>query len=298
MQRILRYAEKINYTIVLYGIALVGLVYVVSNTKMTEAILAFCFGGIVPGTNKVLEPQVIMTGAAGLIGLILLIILTLWVIRMVEVRRAAKHLISDIETALMGKNAIDEPKAMLAEHEYRILQHAKPVKTSTKPILAPAQLHSHSPKAVGLTDRLSRLRVPFRMPRWNRTHFLWIGHTLLVIATFWHKTLHVLMADLERLATSIGRLFARVRRMAASIAVTGTAAILVIIKVGSSKIKAAAIRLWRWLEPRALQFDSWLEIRYRLSTGWMKRKLKGIEVVQLFIIAADDSINTVRHLFK
>ncbi len=68
------------------------IVYAALNKVVLEAVIAFCFGGIIPGTNKVLAPDIMIMIATIGLGIILEIVLMSWFSRIIDTRHAAYKL--------------------------------------------------------------------------------------------------------------------------------------------------------------------------------------------------------------
>ena len=58
------------------------------NGGFSDAILNFCFGGIVPGSNHVLDPETVVMGVTITIGLSLVVMFVTVLVRMIAVRKA------------------------------------------------------------------------------------------------------------------------------------------------------------------------------------------------------------------
>lgn len=117
--RMRRLVKSLNYTVVLYLVAAAAMFYVLTSPTVSDAILNFCFGGIIPGTNEVLSPEVVIMGASVAIGLIVATVLIWLLVRSVRRRRAALVLVPANGEQIIFTRAHDEPSKQQPKVQHR-----------------------------------------------------------------------------------------------------------------------------------------------------------------------------------
>ena len=105
VKNIRRFAGAINYNYMLYAVVAVSLLYTLTSPPISDAVVNFLFGGIVPGTGIVIEPEVILLGESIIIVLAMLAgLLYLRFKRSSPIRRQA---------VLAGRHLVHKPQVSI-----------------------------------------------------------------------------------------------------------------------------------------------------------------------------------------
>lgn len=310
MNVLLRFLRAINYTIMLYVVAAAAIVLTITSPTISEVVINFCFGGIVPGTNHVLAPGIVITGVIVGLALIVVGILSSWLLRVVAVKQAMKHVglnlpalleapapSPTIATADVSASGVLVKKASSSKTAKRrsSKKTAVIVKPRSLPMWFSRFLHKPSTQAVDYawSDRLQTILLP-------------VKRVVATTAVYVFVTLRSVSIGIIRLLTSI------VFALIAITAITGdwlfehALAIARALRhksvvAGRTVVaftRANAVRFWHWLQPRAVKFDIWLEVQYRRVAAWGKKRFGRSEPAQVMTMIFREIRNSVRQLFK
>jgi hypothetical protein len=271
MKNLLRAAWALNHKIVLCGVIAVALVYALSSPTISEPIMDFCFGGIVPGTNHVLDPEVVISGATVAIGLIVVFVLVAWLRRIQAVRRVSNNVV----IAAQPTTTVD---LRLPVEDTRVAQKKTKRSVSiTEVIKVPVWLNR-------LVGKQSTHAVDYA---WMQVLQMQIARVLRMLGALLGSTYRLLRGGI---VTSV-----HIIRVAVVAFMSG---LIIVSKKIASNIRTNSIRFWRWLRPRAARFDTWLELKYRAFAATYKKKAAGHEPMQVIAVMIREGSNTLRQLFK
>jgi uncharacterized membrane protein YciS (DUF1049 family) len=277
---------KVKYLV--YALVCFAGIYVLASPMVLEAIVDFCFGGVVPGSDRVLSPDTMIIGAMAGCACVAVLIAAFWLKRIIAVKRAMRQLgLTTPAVHVSGTHIADQPAD-------------QPTATPAVQLSQPSTTNEH----LAVNNKMSWFRTVSnkfaRQSTWAVEYawtqrlrrvfdtgsdtFLRIIHRL----TFTARTLTAMGA---RLATSGVGLLPRMGRATAM----WTIATYSWIRVRGGR---QATQTWLWLRPRAARFDTWLELRYRRVTAWLKKHANRSEPLQIIAAMYRESLQTVRQLLR
>ncbi len=300
---LLRILRAMNYTIVLYVIAAVAVVLTLTSRTASEAIIDFCFGGIVPGTDHVLAPGVVITGVMVALGLIIVGVLSSWLLRVVAVKQAMKHVGLTLPALLEPSEIIAVPVAAVSGS---VTKTSRPRSLKKTTSVASSHTYTLARWFAGLLRKSSTRAVDYAWIDRVQTAVLPVLRVIMAATIYLFISLKGIGTGTLRLLTSI--IFAFI----AIVAIVGDW-LAVHIRASASRlwrktvittralatfVRVQSTRFWRWLEPRASRFDTWLEIQYRTAVTWIKQQFGRSEPAQVLVTIAREISDTFRQLFK
>lgn len=256
LQRLLRI---LNYNIVLYAVAAIAMLYVVTSRPVIDAVLSFCLAGIVPFSNHVIEPDVMYMGSIVALGLFIVCLLIWWLVSRARARQLVPAVSYNVSPARPVRAKTSATKV-----------------TSTKKYQATA-----TPK---LGRRASTTAVDYDI----------FDKTLVAIGNGWIRV-GALLRSLALGVTNLIILLVSgiiIGLFKLAVAVYAAANAL------ATELAPACRALLSWLQPRANRLDSWLEIKCKTFLQWSMKKLMRYERMQILAIIIRDGKITLRHLFK
>ena len=237
------------------------------NGGFSDAILNFCFGGIVPGSNHVLDPETVVMGVTIAIGLSLVVTLVTVLIRMIAVRKATATRILHLGEA--------------ASYEFR---HGQTVDlkqtaiTDNNPDTGP--LNNVTVKQKTKTKHLIKLRH-FRV-RYRPTLVWFYGISQWARRSIYQST--------EKLFWLLG--------LAVTYSVCTIKSFIAIAISGIKIVRHWQLQTWEVMRPYAMRFDTWLEVSYRVGINKAALKLKYFEGLTIISFMARDSFHAIRQYSK
>lgn len=240
-------------------VMLVILVIMVSSQTISEAFIAFLLGGVVPGTDIILSPEVIMGSVLGF--LMLGMVVSLFRLR---TRRRLRQYV---------RREIRIPLAVLTE------AIASPAVKQTIPVQTEKIIEPPHTNPVMQRRRLIPKSLPRRLT--NIVNML-SRAVILVIRSARKVMLHVL----QRMAAGLFLAMSSLKRAA----VTITAAAAATGRWIDRSVRSG----WRWLEPRLWQLDAWLEIRTRRLIARAHRELTRHNAYRLMLYRGRHMRTSVR----
>jgi hypothetical protein len=295
METIKRRFNAINHTVVAYCLAVVAAIYVLTSTTFADAVLNFCLGGIVPGTNIVLEPDVLIMAVAVILGLSLAGALVALLQRMVSLRHF--------------REMSDEP----ADEEVVIYDGKQERRTSgrTKPVSSPKQpkkvaTRPSAPVTQAVTTRrhtTARQHVTAGLLRGERAINHVIDQVLRLnilsrIGVFLSSSLAVVIRELRATWKLLALVVSKISWFVVKCVWRLLAISIVTWQTISRLLRRAASSTWKHLQPHAYRFDTWLELQCRTVLRRLHRKLQNLEFFQMVEILFRDIRAYLRHIHK
>lgn len=243
---------------------------VLQNDKITNALAALFFGGVIPGTNKVLPPETMMYIAGG-VGVLVAILVTIHF-----VRRAHRY-----DQAGNHNDERREPVQNIASTTPDFIEVPSEPQIFAQPIIEPQQ----SP------EKVSESAVKAARP-----HI-----TFAPLLTRISKAMHILSVFVVQHGGSFGIALRKGVKQAVKFSHIGLVHAMKGIKI-SAQYTVLAIRTicaysvkvsvtaWRWAEPHFRNFDKWLELRVRDIEKWGRKKAHKHEDAQLLFDVSRKSV--------
>ena len=282
MKQLNRVLPLKHWKILSLAAAMLLIGYVIMNTRLIEAILAFSFGGVVPGTDIILSPDTMIWSVIGILGLFLLVLIGRIIYKTyMAIRSKPKR--SD---SSLGEGTPISVRVQTAPASAGIIW-TKQADASKTPATAQAQAQQSGP--VMQSRPAQRLQLQKRQNQQARS-----------AASAWAKLRHMSWSQLTRVRSA----------SASSLKITGAAVVMAstgivwAFRSGSKKTAGVTRRLsrttyrglktatayslasaaqagrwtvrtggdlWRWAEPRLWSFDGWLELQVRKIEKWLAR---------------------------
>lgn len=244
---------------------------VLQNDKITNALAALFFGGVIPGTNKVLPPETMMYIAGG-IGVVVAILVTIHFVHRAR-RYGQPH---DYE-------------------QYEPTQNTSP--TAPDFIEVPLEIHATEPNAaieVEQPTEVTNSEPVIAKPTRTRITFMPL---LLGIS----KTVHAFSMFAVQHGGKFGIALRKGIKVAIKFVRIGLLHCMQGIKISTRYIIQASrtafkysvrtsVAAWRWAEPHLRNFDKWLELRVRDIEKWGRKKAHKHEDAQLLFDVSRKSV--------
>jgi hypothetical protein len=292
MDIVKRLVKAINFSYVLYAVAVVALLYVFTTPLVIDPLIAFVLAGIVPGTDIVLSPDTVLAGlvAASAVLAVVFVLPSL-------VRWYREGLLSDDEAiarAVAHGSAPAATENLSASERRRVSREIR--HTSRESMKAAISAAHGEPAAISKVSRQFRrasaqaidypwMRVlmiaGIRFLQFavsvisliSRTLLLAVGLVLLMIK-------YLLIAMIEG-AVQIITLAWRGLRLAGKYGTWAFVFMIVCIGVVVDYLVRISKFAWVHARPHLEHFDSWLELRYRGIISSVRGRAKRMEVWQV-----------------
>ncbi len=259
-----RILKSVNYNIVLYAVAAVVLLYGLTSPRVTDPILNFCFAGIIPGTDRVVAPDVVIMSLTVILGLTMTTVLIIWLVKSISSRRQKMLApVTTVEKIIFSREAEQKPiKRQRAAARVRVVP--------AKQVTIAAVSTFVSPIASGFVEVfVSVFAVLALLFRAMRVTILAMGRGLL---TGVKKLIIACIA----ITTLLARLFVAVLRY------VGTTARI----------------LGRFMYPYAVRLDTRLELSCRAVLAFSRRNFMKYEAVQVGMVMIRETRASIKHLLK
>lgn len=262
METIQRLLRAINYNYVLYAVAIIAMLYVVTSRPVVDAVMNFLFAGVVPFSGDVIDPDVMLMGATIALGLVAVNLLIWLLVRCVT----ARHSVPAVSYSLSIARPSRTPKAVKA---------ATSSATNKKYQAAPS---------LKLGRRASTQAVDYDM----------FDRALMAIGNSWSWMGLMIYLTIQGVLNVVSGLSRTLLSGLLRVAVV----VLVAVSLTTTTLAAAGYRLLIWLHPYARRFDGWLETKSKAVVDWSLRKLMRYERFQVVAVMVRDSKVTLRQFFK
>jgi hypothetical protein len=243
------------------------------NDKITNSLAALLFGGVIPGTDKVLPPEIMMYIAGG-VALMVALLVTIHFMRRSK-RLHPKPLQYEIAQAEQAKSLVASEAASVEIAPIGIVVEQF-IETPTQPEIV-------APEAAVIE---TKVRHP------------------VTVAPFFasvHKATRILLAFMVLHSGKLGVVLQKAAKQTAHIVRLLAVQTLRISKIGTrylfkasiiahKNIIIGSIAAWRWTEPHLREFDKWLELRFRDIQKWGRKKAHQHEDAQLFFDISRKSV--------
>lgn len=250
---------------IVFLIVVVVIANVLLSRTVSDAIINFCFAGVVPGTNHVLSPdEVLKLVLAALC--IVVSILAIMMVRALSIRRR------QMKQSSVAAASIESPSKQQAQPKLRSKKRQKQpaVRFVQRQMLAASRL-------VGTLVR------PLRQQAFV-ARLLKALAKLQVLANRLYKTCRpYLIAISARIWQAVQQILALCRR-------------------GIQWAQKASFRIaqefWRWLRPHAYALDTWLELQCRAGISWWSKQWNKSERAAIFGLIAKETSKSLRQITK
>lgn len=229
-------------------------IFMIIDANASEAFMALCLGGVVPGTSIVLPPEVMLWSTV-----VLLVGFT--ALSIIRRRMRTRHKRASHQVHIPVFEEITEPVVYVPEHDV--------------PVVAEAQATAARP-AIKRRHTLGMVRR--RMSHALHTQYIAI---LKPSARLIVRAMHMAYKSLGWILMVLWR----ISRAVTILSVTCT----VILGTAAGR---AAHRTWRWALPYLCRFDTWLEVQYRKAEHKLSSKLNSYDVVRTSRYIARDYTKT------
>lgn len=256
--------------------------YVLTSRTVTDAILNFCFAGIVPGTDIVLDPQTVLIAQTLMAGLFVALVLIAYLYRKITYRRAMAS-----GMVLIPPETKDQAIKKSAPKQDYTLVYKRPA--------SEVYTGNVSQLAVPVGTMSSRT-VPSSVVK-KRSHLsnIIFHKEIFALATL---PTRVFVKILRRIITAVYSGLLKSIRHTAKMLQEIVIKTFVLIWIVYDTLRATTIAAWTWIRPYAERFDTWLELHYRRSTSALGTLLMRYERVQVSVAIVRQGSQAIRHLFK
>ena len=259
--------QSIYFKLLIIALTLVGLFEFMVNGGFSDAILNFCFGGIVPGSNHVLDPETVIIGVTITIGLAVAGMLVTVLVRMIAVRKATTADILHVDKAAASE-----------------LTHGQTVvltKIATNDDNLNSEVASNSAVVrQAITKQLTKFRHVWV---WYRTLLAWLYRG--------SQRARQAMYQSSKLLLWLFKLTAKY------FLYTIKSFVLCTIS-GLKVVHNWRVQSWVVIKPYAMRFDTWLEGRYQAAIKKTALQLKYFEVLTIISFMARDCFQAIRRYSK
>ena len=257
----LKFQFKDSYIkILLYIVGIAALFYVATSRTVVDAILNFCFAGMVPGTDIIIDPQTMLMGQTVIVGLSIVTVLIVYLYRKISYRRIVAAGMAVIPVEPKGrktkKSAVKQDYTLVYERPGNSISKARP---QQKAPVVRAQKNSKSLPLLSLRSFLQN------------------------IAGFGTSLVYGLRTTVRKAAYLLQEAVIKV---------------IVISWIMIDSIRAGSIACWTWIRPYAERFDTWLEVHYRMTSKVVSAFLMRYESVQVIVMMIRQGRQVFRQLFK
>jgi hypothetical protein len=317
MDHVKQVARAINWNYVLYAVAAATLLYALTSPLIIDPLIAFLFAGIVPGTDIVLSPEIVLIILMDIFGLAAVVFLVGLLIRRrllsdegddyTKIAELAGRL--DTEAARTGaleKVALHaraaramrqsaHQTAKAAQYQAIPVQSARPSSlsgwVSRHPLVGIAQSGMSALGWLAAAGVLVVAQAMLRMTSFVARYLIFGLATALLSVKF---LLQLMIEGVVQLCL----LLARGLRQLLAYGTWTLYFFIVLLGVTIDYGIRISRLLWVRSEPYLRQFDSWLELRCRVYAAKLIRRIKQFEFVQAVSMVMHDSIATLRGFFK
>lgn len=266
MKIIRQILDAANNRYLIYVLAGAAVLYAATSPLIADPILNFMFAGVVPGSDTVLSPSTVLLGTAIISGVLLAAALVVWLLR--RTRTAVKpgtrsavqeqtHPAADALDKLTGEGVIFARAAAHAIKELPVSHNRRAATRKPFSNLLTNAARRAAIMATTIRRAVRRLvKISFKAVVWAVDQY-----SALVAAAF--SLLWILLRTICRYSVSTAGYSARRLRL-----------------------------LWNWAKPHLMEFDTWLELRYRAAAKRTRRMLLKSETYQIL----DDMIRSGKQL--
>ena len=268
MRQIVTYFfQSIYFKVLIISLITVGIFEFMVNGGFSDAILNFCFGGIVPGSNHVLDPETVVMGVTITIGLALVIMFVTILYRMIAVRKATATQMLHLGEA--------------ASYEFRhgqIVDLKQTAITDDNPDTGLINNYTIGQKTN--TKHLIKLR------------YIWVRYRPMLV---WFYS--ICQWAHRALRKSSENLFWLLRLAAKNISYSIMSFIAIAV-TGLKIVRHWQLQTWVAMKPYAMRFDTWLEVNYQVCINKAVLKLKYFEGLAIISCMVRDSYHATRQYSK
>ncbi|MDB5182161.1 MAG: hypothetical protein JWP13_924 [Candidatus Saccharibacteria bacterium] len=242
-------------------------VYLVFNPRAMEVFLAFCLGGIVPGTDIVLSPDVLLGGVVGLSVMLLGGAILRMKLRSTRRRRE-----------------VSIPVRVVSQKRIPVVEASDHVTVADVEPAAAVSRRENKPSFI--TSVLRTIRGGMANVMVITGHGIRAAYRALTVLIFTlsrgvYAFASVIIRGTYRFVYGVVLLVGvGVHKIAVCLSIIASALLAAIITLGRWVMKNS-IELWKWSQPRLLKIDEWLELRVRRGEAFVRRTLRRYEFARL-----------------
>lgn len=299
MEYVNRVVRSVMFRYLMVASLILAFLYIMTLPIVVDPLIAFLLAGIVPGTEIVLSPEIVLIGLLNILGLMTICLLIGWLVR----RRRIHEVLLDIAAA--SEPEIRDGLLARSAHKAQAISAIRQLRTASGRAARFGASKPAKPLARRTATRAVDYPVLFVLRRgfeiyslyvWRITMTLYRGILLLLAALFYgfrqlvrltRRTAILCVIGLRSIAVVCGKCVI-------------WAAVFLIVLLGT--VIDYGLRLgkmiWRRSLPYLRRFDSKLEIMTRYGIDRIARAARRVEWLQVFIAICRNGLTNVRHLFR
>lgn len=217
--------------------------------KIIESLLAFCFGGVVPGTNIVLSPDTIIWSVVAILSAMVLAVIFRIVLRVVRKRQ-----FTPITVTVIPSEPIVLDISFGTQPSLAAVPNPRPVASIPFVIRRSFGFDEKIAKTI-MRVRISTVKILSLVLVAARIISRNISNGLMMVSSYVLRTV--------KRALVLSGYFLRQSMVFAWIASKK------LLYFSGQKLSA----FWQWIEPYLWKFDEWLELKTRQLEAWVARKM-------------------------
>lgn len=282
------------------------LLYLLTSRSVSDAILNFCFAGVVPGSNRVIAPETLLRAEIILLGIVISG-LGIWLCIYLYKRHYQKPVNS-------GPQQFVEDTLIVVSR----------LATSNPPTYQASEV----PEAAKSLARLPAHTMRRTNALWTRAHLTNVlrasAHLARTLVQLLHQNLQRYSMTLVRIISGVSQTLHRcsirlyivtasatvwlgyhvpyyIRRVARySTRAVGTISLYLaaITMICGRQAQKASKQLWRQSLPYLQRFDTWLELQYRAAISWLVRYYQHSERLQFTALSIRPSLQSLQRSLK